>query len=49
MAPDPDLAISEGSPALAVLVLALGSAAMTRALVGRMLLTRLIRRDSPER
>ncbi len=45
---DPDLAISEGSPALAVLIMALGGAAMSRALVGRVLLTRLIRRDPPE-
>lgn len=46
---DPDLAINEGSPALAVLIMALGGAAMSRALVGRVLLTRLIRRDPPER
>lgn len=48
LAHDPDLAISEGSPALAVLIMALGGAAMSRALVGRMLLTRFIRRDPPD-
>lgn len=48
MALDPDLAVSEGSPTLALLIMALGGAAVSRALVGRVMLTRLIRRDPPE-
>lgn len=48
MALDPDLAVSEGSPALALLILGLGGAAVSRAWVGRALLTRLIRRDPPQ-
>ena len=47
MALDPDLAVSEGSPTLAFLIVALGGAAVSRALVGRALLTRMIRRDPP--
>jgi hypothetical protein len=44
VATDRERAMTEGSPALATLVLALAGALAGRALVGRVVLTRLIRR-----
>ena len=44
MATDPERAMTEGSPALATLILALGGALAGRALVGRAVLTRIVRR-----
>jgi hypothetical protein len=44
MAPDPQRALSQGSPALAALMLALGTSVIGRALVGRTVLTRALRR-----
>lgn len=48
MALEHEIAISEGSPALTVLIMALGGAVVGRVFVGRALLTRVVRRDSPE-
>ena len=44
MATDPDRAMTDGSPALATLILALGGAIAGRALVGRAVLARVVRR-----
>lgn len=48
MAPDPERAMTEGSPALAALILALGGAIAGRALIGRAVLTRVVRRGEPD-
>lgn len=45
MATHRDQAMSEGSPALATLILALGGALVGRALVGRTVLARAMRRE----
>jgi hypothetical protein len=44
MATDRERAMTEGSPALATLILALGAAVAGRTLMGRIVLTRMIRR-----
>lgn len=46
MAADPERAMTEGSPALATLILALGGAIAGRALVGRAVLARVVRRGA---
>ena len=44
MPTDPERALSEGSPALVTLILTLGGALAGRALVGRTLLSKAVRR-----